>query len=125
MERPYKSLDVWNLSMELVVDVFRATRNFPRKEFFGLVQQIQRSAVSIPSNIAEGYGRQNLREFRQFLKIARGSLDELYTQLEIARRLGYLKDDEFKLLDEKMDRVCRMLTGLIKHQNQKLEQKGG
>jgi four helix bundle protein len=74
--------------MELTVVVYRITQSFPREEAFGLTSQLRRSAVSIPSNIAEGQGRLNTREFRQFLGIARGSNCELQTQLEIARRLG-------------------------------------
>ena len=75
--------------MQLAVAVYRLTNKFPREERYGLTSQIRRSAVSIPSNIAEGQGRTNLGEFRQFLGIARGSNCELQTQLEIARTLGF------------------------------------
>jgi len=84
----FRYLQVWQKSMELTVVVYRITQSFPREEAFGLTSQLRRSAVSIPSNIAEGQGRLNTREFRQFLGIARGSNCELQTQLEIARRLG-------------------------------------
>lgn len=84
----FRDLQVWQKSMELTVVVYRITQSFPREEAFGLTSQLRRSAVSIPSNIAEGQGRLNTREFRQFLGIARGSNCELQTQLEIARRLG-------------------------------------
>jgi four helix bundle protein len=84
----YRDLQVWQKSMELTESVYHLTRSFPREEMFGLTSQLRRCAVSIPSNIAEGQGRLNTREFRQFLGIARGSVWEVQTQLEIARRLG-------------------------------------
>ena len=83
----FRDLQVWQKSMELTVAIYRITQTFPREEAFGLTSQMRRSAISIPSNIAEGQGRLNMREFRQFLGIARGSNCELQTQLEIARRL--------------------------------------
>jgi len=116
MKRAHKELDVWKLSMELVVDIFQVVDMFPKKELFGLSMQMKRCAVSIPSNIAEGAGRKTKREFRNFLYIAQGSLNELDTQLEIARRLGYLKEDKYKELQEKVLRVGQMLSGLIKKQ---------
>lgn len=84
----FRDLLVWQKSMDLTVAVYRLTQSFPREEAFTLTSQLRRSAISIPSNIAEGQGRLNTREFRQFLGIARGSNCELQTQLEIARRLG-------------------------------------
>ena len=116
MRRAHKELDVWKLSMELVVDIFQVVDMFPKKELFGLSMQMKRCAVSIPSNIAEGAGRKTKREFRNFLYIAQGSLNELDTQLEIARKLGYLKEDKYKELQEKILRVGQMLSGLIKKQ---------
>jgi len=116
MRRAHKELDVWKLSMELVVDIFQVVDMFPKKELFGLSMQMKRCAVSIPSNIAEGAGRKTKREFRNFLYIAQGSLNELDTQLEIARKLGYLKEDKYKELQEKVLRVGQMLSGLIKKQ---------
>ena len=86
--RSFRDLRVWQKSMDLTVTIYRLTGSFPREEVFGLSSQLRRSAVSIPSNIAEGQGRLNTREFRQFLGVARGSTCELQTQLEIARRLG-------------------------------------
>ncbi len=99
--------------MELTVAVYRLTKEFPREEIFGLTSQLRRAAVSIPSNIAEGQGRLNTREFRQFLSIARGSNCELQTQLEITRALGF---GEQKLLDEAdalSRRVGQMLVRLL------------
>jgi four helix bundle protein len=95
--RSFRDLDVWKRSMELTGMVYRLTQGFPREEMFGLSAQLRRAAVSIPSNIAEGRGRLNTREFRQFLNVARGSNCELQTQLEIARTLGFGNQ---KTLDE-------------------------
>ncbi|HET6206028.1 MAG TPA: four helix bundle protein [Terracidiphilus sp.] len=85
----FRDLQVWQKSMDLTMAVYRLTQAFPREEAFGLTSQLRRSSFSIPSNIAEGQGRLNTREFKQFLGIARGSTCEVQTQLEIARRLNY------------------------------------
>jgi len=111
--RSFRDLEVWQMSMELTVAVYRLTRGFPREEVFGLSAQLRRSAISIPSNIAEGQGRLNTREFRQFLSIARGSNCELQTQLEIARVLGF---GDPKLLEHAEDlshRIGKMLFKLL------------
>jgi four helix bundle protein len=89
MIQSFRDLQVWQRSMQLTVAVYRLTRDFPREEVYGLTSQLRRAAVSVPSNIAEGQGRLNLGEFKQFLGIARGSNCELQTQLEIARALGF------------------------------------
>jgi four helix bundle protein len=88
MLRSFRELLVWQKSMQLATTVYRLTQAFPREEVYGLVSQLRRAAVAIPSNIAEGHGRLNVGEYRQFLGIARGSNFELQTQLEIARSLG-------------------------------------
>ena len=98
--------------MELVELVYKLTQTFPDVEKFNLVTQINRSAVSIPSNIAEGKGRNSDKEFKQFLYIARGSLCELRTQLELARRLKYIKSD--REIKDKIIEVESMLNTLIK-----------
>jgi len=90
MEKPHKTLDVWNLAMQFVVDVYHAAASLPNQEIYGLTGQIRRAAVSIPSNVAEGAARKSKREFLQFLRISQGSLSELDTQIEMAKRLGYL-----------------------------------
>jgi four helix bundle protein len=89
MVQSLHNLLVWQRSIQLTVAIYRITQSFPREETYGLTNQTRRSAVSIPSNIAEGQGRLNTGEFRQFLGMARGSNCELQTQLEIARALGY------------------------------------
>ncbi len=95
--RSFRELVVWQRSIELATAVYRLTRGFPKEEIYGLASQIRRSAVSVPSNIAEGQGRLSTGEFRQFLGFARGSNFELQTQLEIARAL---KMGDSKLIDE-------------------------
>ena len=103
--------------MDLVLDVYRSMETFPKDEKFGLADQIRRAAVSEPSNIAEGAARQTKKEFAQFLHIAQASLSELDTQTELARRLGYLSEVGWQNLDVKMDRIDKLLTGLINHLN--------
>lgn len=109
----YRDLDVWQMSMELSILVYRLTQGFPREEVFGISAQLRRAGVSIPSNIAEGQGRLSTREFRQFLSIARGSTCGLQTQLQIARALGF---GDRKLLDEAEElshRVGKMIYRLL------------
>jgi four helix bundle protein len=97
MPHSFRDLVVWQRAMQLTVAIYRLTQEFPREEIYGLTSQIRRSAVSIPSNIAEGHGRLNKGEYRQFLGVARASNFELQTQLEIARAIGM---GNSKLLNE-------------------------
>ncbi len=120
MEKPHKRLEVWKLAMEIAEDIYRVTETFPSSEKFGLVSHLRKSTVSIPSNIAEGAGRNTKKEFVNFLHIAQGSLSELDTQLELSRRLGYIDEEEWKMLDDKMNKDDKMLSGLIRSQK-KLE----
>jgi four helix bundle protein len=110
--RPHYKLEAWKEAMALVKATYKVTQAFPKDETFGLVSQMRRTAVSVPSNVAEGAARTSPKEFAQFLNIARGSLSELETQLLIATDLGYVdgKNDIFKLLDK----VSRLITGLHK-----------
>jgi four helix bundle protein len=98
--------------MDLVIEVYRLTKGFPDSEKFGLISQMNRSAVSVPSNIAEGAGRNNPKEFYQFLGIAKGSLSELETQLEISKRLKFQNNSDFEQLFELTDHVGRMISKL-------------
>ena len=98
--------------MALVQNIYRLTQTFPKEEMFGLISQMRRAAVSIPSNIAEGAARDGDREFAQFPNLARGSLSELETQLLIAADLGYIAQDDF--IFATVDRVSRLITGLHK-----------
>lgn len=111
MAQHYRDLLVWQKAIELVTDIYRVTRGFPKDELYGLTSQIRRAAVSIPSNIAEGQGRLTRGEFRQFLGQARGSYAELETQLIIARNLGYLSQPGN--LIEQLAEVGRLLNGLL------------
>lgn len=101
------------MGIELVSDIYRLTKTFPREELFGLTDQIRRAAVSIPSNIAEGHGRQGKKEFAQFVQIAYGSLAETETQLIIASNLHYLSQQDYDSIADKIDHLSRMLSKLI------------
>lgn len=114
MEKPHKNLDVWNLSMEIVERIYRATSTFPRNELYGLTSQIRRAAVSIPSNIAEGAARQTFKELIHFLHISQGSLSELDTQLDLATKLGFLNSKSRLELDQLLIRTDKMLSALIR-----------
>lgn len=103
-----KELKIWNKAIDLTVEVYKATENFPKEEKFGLTSQIRRSAVSIPSNISEGAGRNTKGEFRQFLGIANGSSYELQTQLIISNRLELLDDETVKPLLNEIDELQKM-----------------
>ena len=104
--------------MQLVFEVYKLTNNFPQLEKFGLISQIRRSVVSIPSNIAEGHGRKSDKELVRFLNIARGSIYELDTQIEIAKQLNYLSQHEFDCLSSLLDETSRLLYGLHKAKSQ-------
>ena len=115
MDKPHKRLDAWKLSMNLVKQIYQVTSSgFPKEEKYGLIDQMRRAAVSVPSNIAEGAARSTKKEFANFLHIAQGSLSELDTQLELANALGYLDKIAWVDLDGSMTRVDKMLTGLIR-----------
>ncbi len=114
MATHYKELAVWQKAMDLVMDVYRISANFPDEEKFGLIAQLRRAAVSVPSNIAEGQGRQTVGEFKQFLGHARGSLFEVETQLLIAKRLEWIAPQDSGRLQGQVDEVGRLLNGLIR-----------
>ena len=103
---------VWQLAMELAEDVYALTKLFPKEELFGLTAQMRRAAVSVPSNIAEGCGKNSRNELRQFLGNARGSICELQTQLELCSRLQFAPKPSIEPVSEKANRVGRMITGL-------------
>ncbi len=109
--KSHKDLDVYKKSMDMVEDIYKMTKTFPKEEKYGLSAQLQRAAVSIPSNIAEGAARKNNKEFIQYLYIALGSCSEIETQIEISKRLGYVQDHSLML--ENTTDIRRMLQGLI------------
>lgn len=117
MEKPHKKLDAWKESMQLVTTIYEVTSNFPEFERYGLAGQIRRAAVSIPSNIAEGAARNTKKEFRNYLYMARGSVSELDTQLDLANRLGYVSREALTEVDARLERIDKMLNGLIRKQD--------
>ncbi len=114
----YRQLIAWQKAMELVKQIYNLTKSFPKEEIYGLTSQIRRAAVSVPSNIAEGQGRDSTKEFIHHLSIAYGSLMEVETQVLIAESLNYLKSEETSLILEKTAEVGRIINGLshsLKH----------
>jgi len=118
--RTHKDLDVWKDSIELVTKIYQLVSNFPKEERFGLVDQIKRAAISIPSNIAEGAARNSQKEFLQFLYIALGSIAELETQLIISKKLGFLNDEG---IFEDLEKIKSKLLGLIRYLRKKKNEK--
>ena len=110
----YRELKVWQKSMDLVEKVYEIVSSFPKEEKYGLISQIQRSAVSIPSNIAEGTGRNSNKEFRNFLGIANGSSNELVTQLIISMKVNYVKENELDAIFSLITEIQKMNFSLIK-----------
>ncbi|HLA61936.1 MAG TPA: four helix bundle protein [Nitrospiraceae bacterium] len=116
MDKPHKKLDLWNAAMELAVTIYQVTDSFQREERYSLTDQIRRAVSSVPSNVAEGAGWQTKKEFINYLHMAQGSLSELDTHLELARRLGYLAQSSWAMLERQVERIDKMLSGLIRHQ---------
>ena len=117
--RPHRKLDVWKKSMMLTGEVYRVTALFPKAEEYGLMSQMRRAAVSIPSNLAEGAGRKGTKEFKQFLNIAQGSISELDTQIELAHMLGYIEASRHAELNAELTDISKMLYGLSRSINSK------
>lgn len=115
----HKDLLVWQRAMDLVDTIYRVSSQFPREEQYGLVSQMRRAAVSVPSNIAEGKVRRSTKDFIQFLQISAGSLAELETQLEVAQRQKFIKNIDYTVAMELVTEVGRMLNGLISSLNTK------
>jgi four helix bundle protein len=114
MLKNYKELNVWQKSYKLCLDVYRITAGFPKEEKFGLTSQVRRSAVSVPSNIAEGYGRKTTADYVRYLYIAYGSNCELETQMMLSRDLEYIGNTAIKEYIDEINEVERMLKALIK-----------
>lgn len=121
MIKSYQDLKVWQKAMDLVLLCYRITNNFPKSEIYGLSSQLQRAAVSVPANIAEGHQRQHSKEFLQFLSIARGSLAELETHVQIAGRLNYAGEKQIDKVLDKTAEIGRMLHGLRNSIERKLQ----
>jgi four helix bundle protein len=109
----HKDLILWQKALDLAVAVHEVSVAFPKSEIFGLVSQIRRAAVSVPSNIAEGSARRTTREFIAFLHIARGSMAEVETQLLLAQRVGYVSNERLTVLQARLDEVGRIMNAVI------------
>ena len=120
--RSYKDLNVWKASMELVCEVYEVTRNFPDTERYALTSQMRRCAISVPSNIAEGWSRNSARCFISYLNIASGSMSELLTQLEIANRIHYISKEKMQVCELKGIQISKMLYMLIKKIESRLKE---
>jgi four helix bundle protein len=112
--KSYIDLEVWQLGMEIVEITYRLTKNFPPEEIYGLRLQMRKASISIPSNIAEGCEREGTKEFLHFLSIARGSLGELNTQYLVSVRLGYIKQEDFQVVSDKLNVLGKKLNSLYK-----------
>jgi len=112
--KTYKELIVWQKSVTIVEHVYTLTKNFPKDEIYGLTSQMRRAAISIPSNIAEGWSRETRGDFAYFLRIARGSSSELETQLEISQRLTLITDTRYNEVSELLSEVSRMLNAILR-----------
>ena len=109
----HKDLRVWHQGIELVTAVYLITKTYPKEEIFGLVSQMRRAAISVPSNIAEGYARGTDREKLHFLRISSGSMSEIETQVMLSLNLGYISQESYKELSEKVTSVWKQLNALI------------
>ena len=116
----YTELDVWKQAKDLASFIYELTSTFPKAEQFGLVSQMRRCVVSVPSNIAEGCGRQHLKETIQFLNIARGSLYELETQIFISKDLNFINDEQLEDAILRIEALGKLINGFIRYQNSKL-----
>jgi len=112
--KTYRELEVWKKGIALVKDTYQLTQRFPKQETYGLVAQMRRAAVSIPSNIAEGFRRFHNKEYKQFLYLSSGSCAELETQTTISKELKYITESEESALLERLDHIGRMMSNLIK-----------
>src|SRR4030065_2485540 len=112
MAKPHQRLNVWKRAIKLVEEIYKITSSFPAEEKFGLISQMRRSAISIPSNIAEGAARSSSKEFINFLHISQGSLSELETQLIISKNLQFLDSQTEEPLQRELDEISKMIIGL-------------
>ena len=118
-DKPHRNLIAWQKAIELVIEIYDVTKNFPKEEMFGLTSQIRRAAVSVPSNIAEGAADRTTQQFSNFLSNSIGSLNEIDTQLTLSLRLGYLTEKEYHRLFELLDECFALTYGLRKSVRQK------
>ncbi len=117
--RDYLKLEIWQIGRQVTKDVYSITRKFPKSEIYGLTSQMRRTAVSIPSNIAEGCGRDSIKEFIQFLRVSFGSVWELETQFYIALDIDYINNVEFEKIMKELDELSKKLWAYIKYLKEK------
>jgi len=110
----YRDLEIWKTGIDVVRDIYLLTEKFPKHEIYGIVSQMRRSAISIPSNVAEGFKRYHNKEYKQFLYVTLGSCAELETQITIAKELRYITSDSETMLLDKLDHIGRMISNLLK-----------
>ncbi|GHV14898.1 four helix bundle protein [Fibrobacterales bacterium] len=110
----FKELRVWQEAMNLAEMIYIQTKNFPKEEVYGMTSQIRRAVISVPANIAEGYGRKNRAEYLNFLSIANGSLKETETHLLLSQRIGYLTETQMEMFQKQLDVVGKLLTAIRK-----------
>lgn len=117
--RNFRDLKIWQLGMEIVQEVYQFTKIFPKEELYGLVSQLRRAALSIPSNIAEGFNRASNLDYKRFLFISLGSIAEVETQIELSERLGFVSKENSKLILDRLVLETKMLRTLIKRLEEK------
>ena len=113
--KTHEDLDAWKFAITMVTEIYQLTGNFPDHEKFGLINQIRRASVSVPSNIAEGAARQSKKEYIRFLYISLGSVSELETQFIISQNLNYISTAEYEKINDQLNKIRRLLVGLIKY----------
>ena len=113
MIQSFKDLEIYQKSKKLLMDIYKITEEYPEQEKFNVISQLRRSVLSIPLNIAEGYGRKSKEDFKRFLKISLGSSNEVEALLEISKELGYLKEDEYQQLSKENEIIEKKIFRLI------------
>ena len=113
MGRDFKNIKAWQFADKLVIDIYKISKNFPREELYGIVSQIRRAAVSVPTNIAEGSARNSIKEYLQFLYIARASLIEVEYLLHLSKNLEYLSEEDYVVVEQLRVEAIKTLQGLI------------
>ena len=121
MGRDFKNIKAWQYADDLAVSAYSETKSFPKEELYGITSQLRRAVVSVPTNIAEGSGREHKREYLNFLYMARGSITEVEYLLHFAHRLKYLQDDDYKRLEGLRTEAAKTLQGLINSVKRELE----
>jgi len=121
MAKGFFDIKAWQRADDLAVDVYESTKSFPRHQLYSLTSQMQRAAVSVAANIAEGSGRRTHRDYLRFLYIAKGSLTELEYYIHLAKRLGYLSEDNHTRLSARQDETAKVLTGFIRFKEREAE----